>query len=133
MSKLNKYANLYDLEGNLIRHVNEKGVLPKYTTEELEELVDRLSNDKDDSGKVKNPQALNNVYSILMQYYQKYGNPHEKELFDRIKTATNKTTEEQVTEALNTVMNDLNGDATIDGEVNEYAEIVEEPEYIEAA
>ena len=88
MSKINKYANLYDKDGNLLRHVNEDGILPDYTIEELEELVDNLANDKDENGNVRNPQALNNANLILIQYYQKYGNPHISELLSKLQKDT---------------------------------------------
>ena len=42
MTKINKFSNIYDKDGNLIRKVNEKtGTLDKYTLEEVEQLVDR--------------------------------------------------------------------------------------------
>lgn len=108
MGKISKNANIYDLQGNCLRHVDEDGKLHNYTTEELEELVDKLAEDKDENGKVKDPQALNNVNSILFQYYQKYGNPHEKELKEIIqKYAESKSTEEQVQEKLEEVVEEI--------------------------
>lgn len=102
MSKINKYANLYDKDGNLIRHIDEKtGKLEDYTMEELEELLDKLANDKDENGKVRNPTALNNVNWMLMQYYQKYGNPHLKEWIE--KANLNKNNNEQIEEKLREV------------------------------
>lgn len=71
MGKINKYANIYDKEGNLIRHVGDDGKLKKYTTNELEDLVDKLAEDKDENGNVKDPQSLNNVYSVLSEQYKK--------------------------------------------------------------
>lgn len=103
MGKVNKYSNLYK-NGVLIRHVNEKGILPDYTIEELEELIDQLAEDKDKNGRVKDPQALNNCYGVLMQMYQKYGNPHEKELIEKLKNESQKkTTTEEVKQALEEV------------------------------
>ena len=44
MAKINKFSNIYDKDGNLIRKVNEKtGTLDKYTLEEVEQLVDELT------------------------------------------------------------------------------------------
>lgn len=71
MGKVNKYANIYDKEGNLIRHVGDDGKLKKYTINELEDLVDKLAEDKDENGNVKDPQSLNNVYSVLSEQYKK--------------------------------------------------------------
>lgn len=71
MGKINKYANIYDKEGNLIRHVGDDGKLKKYTINELEDLVDKLAEDKDENGNVKDPQSLNNVYSVLSEQYKK--------------------------------------------------------------
>ena len=49
MGKINKYANIYNNDGNIIRKLNDKGVLEDYTMEELEKLVDELGNDKDEN------------------------------------------------------------------------------------
>ncbi len=113
MGKINKFANIYDKDGNLIRHVGDDGKLKNYTTEELEELVDKLSEDKDENGNVKDPKALNNVSAMLFQYYQKYGNPHEKDLIQKLQdyqkaksegiTMVPKTDEETVKKALSEV------------------------------
>lgn len=44
MAKINKFANIYDKDGNLVRKVNEQtGMLDNYTLEEVEELVDKLT------------------------------------------------------------------------------------------
>lgn len=80
MGKINKFANIYDTEGNLIRHVGDDGKLKKYTIQELEELVDKLSEDKDENGNVKDPQALNNTVAVLSEQYKK--NP--KYLFNKM-------------------------------------------------
>lgn len=74
MGKINKYANIYDTEGNLIRHVGDDGKLKNYTINELEDLVDKLAEDKDEEGHVKDPQSLNNVYSVLSEEYRKHPN-----------------------------------------------------------
>ena len=106
MSKINKYANLYDKDGNLIRKVDENtGKLENYTLEELEELVDKLANDKDENGRVKNPVALNNANIILMQYYMKYGNPHIDEWLKKLHES--KSVNEQFAEKIKEVAEDL--------------------------
>ena len=110
MGKINKYANIYDTEGNLIRHVGDDGKLKNYTINELEDLVDKLAEEKDENGNVKDPQALNNVYSVLSEQYRK--NP--KYLFNKMSelqkqraegesTMAEKTAPEEVEKALEEV------------------------------
>lgn len=82
-TKIYKYANLYDKDGKLLRHVDKDGVLQKYSIEELEELVDRLGNEKDDNGNLKDPVGFNNASYVLFQMYQKYGNPQIAELLKK--------------------------------------------------
>lgn len=111
MGKICKYANIYSTEKDndgkykLIRKVNNNGVLEDYTMEELEQLVDDLGNDKDEDNKIKNRLAFNNASSILFQYYQKYGNPHEKDIIEALKSKP-RSIEEQKQEALSTVMDE---------------------------
>ena len=110
MGKINKYANIYDKEGNLIRHVGDDGKLKKYTINELEDLVDKLAEDKDENGNVKDPQILNNVYSVLSEQYKK--NPSylinklsklQKEANPEGSTMAEKATTEEVEKALKEV------------------------------
>ena len=110
MGKINKYANIYDKEGNLIRHVGDDGKLKKYTIDELEDLVDKLAEDKDENGNVKDPQILNNVYSVLSEQYKK--NPSylinklsklQKEANPEGSTMAEKATTEEVEKALKEV------------------------------
>lgn len=113
MGKINKYANIYDKEGNLIRRVGDDGKLKKYTINELEDLVDKLAEDKDENGNVKDPQSLNNVFSVLSEQYKK--NP--KYLFNKINelqkknesegaTMAEKTSAEDIEKALNDTVDD---------------------------
>lgn len=109
MGKISKYANIYK-DGELVRHVNEHGVLDNYTIEETEELLNKLAEDKGEDGKVKDPTALNNVNSYLFSLYQKYGNQHEEELLELLKKhKESKTTEEEAKEKLNETLADLDG------------------------
>ena len=110
MGKINKYANIYDKEGNLIRHVGDDGKLKKYTINELEALVDNLAEDKDENGNVKDPQSLNNAYSVLSEQYKK--NPSylinklsklQKEANPEGSTMAEKATTEEVEKALKEV------------------------------
>lgn len=95
-----KYANTYK-NGEIISKKDKNGVTRDYTIQEVEELIDKLSEDKDENGKVKDPESLNNAVGILMQLYRKYGNPHEKDILEAIKKAQEgKTLEEQKQEAL---------------------------------
>lgn len=116
MGKINKFANIYDTEGNLIRHVGDDGKLKNYTVEELEALVDKLAEEKDENGLVKDPRALNNVSSILFQEYQKHG--ISKSLKNKLKelqeqrasgetTMVEKTSDEAYKEAIEQAMDDL--------------------------
>lgn len=107
MGKINKYANIYDKEGNLIRHVGDDGKLKKYTINELEDLVDNLAEDKDENGNVKDPQSLNNVYSVLSEQYKKNPSYIINKLYKLQKDANpegsimaEKTTTEEVEKAL---------------------------------
>lgn len=103
MGKINKYANIYDTEGNLIRHVGDDGELKNYTISELEELVDKLAEDKDEEGHVKDPQALNNAYSVLSEQYRK--NP--KYLFNKLNELQKKNESEGSTMAEKTSAEDV--------------------------
>jgi len=134
MSKLNKYANLYDKDGNLIRHIDEKTCkLEDYTLEELEELLDKLSNDKDENGKVKNPMALNNVNYMLMLYYQKYGNPHIQEWIEKAKSSNQKTDGKEFKEKIEEVMDELESkEPELDpNEIVSHVESNLDPEYVD--
>lgn len=103
-----KYANWYDKDGNIINKKDKYGKTRSYTISEVEELVDMLAEDKDENGKVRNPEALNNANAILFQMYQKYGNPHEQNIIDAIKKfKEEKTTEEEKEKALQEIASEL--------------------------
>ena len=113
MGKINKYANIYDTEGNLIRHVGDDGKLKNYTINELEDLVDKLAEDKDEEGHVKDPQSLNNVYSVLTEEYRKHPNYLIQKLqeLNKLKntegaTMAEKTSAEDVEKALRDTVDD---------------------------
>lgn len=98
-----KYANVYK-NGEIISKKDKYGRNRDYTIQEVEELINKLSEDKDENGKVKDPESLNNAVAILMQLYRKYGNPHEKDILEAIKKVQEgKTLEEQKQEALEEV------------------------------
>lgn len=108
MKNYSKYANWYDQDGNIVNKKDKYGCTRNYTISEVEELLDKLAQDKDENGKVRNPQALNNVNAVLFQMYQKYGNPHEKEIIEAVKKAQErKTTEKEKENALQEVASEL--------------------------
>lgn len=89
MGKISKYSNLYK-DNVLIRSVNGKGVLEKYTLKEVQDLVDKLGTEKDENGHIKDQEGFNNTSYILMQMYNdpKYNDEKEnfiKELNDRLR------------------------------------------------
>lgn len=104
-----KFSNIYK-DGKVISKKDKWGRNRAYTTEEVEQLIDELAENKDENGKVKDPQALNNANEILFQMYQKYGNPHEKEILEVIKKMQEeKSLEEQKKDALDEVNEVLDG------------------------
>lgn len=121
-----KFANTYK-DGKIISKKDKWGRTRAYTIEELEQLVDELANDKDEDGKVKDPQALNNANMILFQMYQRYGNPHEKEILEAIKKMQEeKSLEEQKQAALEEVNKELAGDKEQNEEYVEFEEVKDE-------
>lgn len=89
MGKISKYSNLYK-DNVLIRSVNGKVVLEKYTLKEVQDLVDKLGTEKDENGHIKDQEGFNNASYILMQMYNdpKYNDEKEnfiKELNDRLR------------------------------------------------
>lgn len=113
MAKIDKHANLYDKDGNLIRRVNDKGVLEDYTIPELEELVDELS--KDETKKVEYDNALRVLISM---YNTKAGKEHQKRIINSL--ITTKSDSEQAVEKLK----ELTEEPTYNTDTNE-AEYVE--------
>ena len=130
MSKINKYANLYDKDGNLIK----RAILDDYTIEETEKLVDELTELHKESPEDQSlTTRLNNAMMWLYGLYQRYGNPHEKELIEAIKKAANKdVSEQQVTEALEALKETITSEETPTYNVNttddEYIEPLPESE-----
>lgn len=101
MGKINKYSNLYDKNGKIIRKVNDNGILKNVTIPELEELIDKYDGDKNDC-------ELDNMKMMLFRMYNTYGNPHAQELIDRIKAeAAKKTSDKEVKEKLEELNDDI--------------------------
>lgn len=109
MGKVSKFSNIYSTDGEILRHVDEEtGTLKNYTTEELEQLVDKLGEDKDENGEVRNKQAFMNAQQMLMQYYMRYGNPHEEEIKAKLEEyAKQHGIEEQVQKAMDELKEEL--------------------------
>lgn len=94
MGKINKYSNLYDKNGKIIRKVNNNGILKNVTIPELEELIDKYDGDKND-------RELDNMKMALFQMYNKYGDPHRDELVKRLlEEQAKKTNPKDVTNKL---------------------------------
>ena len=104
MGKISKNSNLYDKDGNLLRHVNEDGILEKYTTKELEDLLKTFMEDN----KIIDQEKYNNVMSILMMRYREAGDNDNifKRIEEYISTKTN--SKDEVNDALNDVKEELN-------------------------
>ena len=100
MGNINKYSNLYNKDNELIKSVNDKGILTDYSIKELEDLVDSL-----DDGNEKN-----NAMSILQQMYtnpktkedKEYVDQMRKDLLERLKANTS-TKKEDVVKSLGEV------------------------------
>jgi len=89
MGKINKYANLYDKQGNLLRKAGKYG-LKDYTIKELSDLVDKLGTEKDENGNLKDYEGYKNAQAVLtrMLMDHKYASEREamlKEITSRIK------------------------------------------------
>lgn len=71
MAKINKFANIYDKDGNLVRKVNEQtGMLDNYTPEEVEELVDELTKKvQENPENIEYKTQLNNTQAFLFNMY----------------------------------------------------------------
>lgn len=88
MGKISKYSNLYNKDGEFLHSPGN------YTIQETEGLLDSIED--------KNSQAYQNTMAVLMQMYEKHGNPHKDEILQKINDyASSKTTKAEVVDALN--------------------------------
>ena len=95
MGKISKNSNLYDKDGKFLHKPG------KYTTEELEKLVDTLD---------KNSREFANATAILMHMYEQKGNPHRDELIQKlIEQSKTKTTKAEVINALKDIKDEETG------------------------
>ena len=97
MGKINKYCNLYNTDEELIRKVDEHGILRDLSFKEVQDLVDKLGTEKNEFGNLKDPEGFNKASAWLMQMYKdpKYKNELEtfvKELHDRLRNNKNDST-----------------------------------------
>lgn len=116
MAKIDKHANLYDKDGNLIRRVNDKGILEDYTIPELEQLVDELSKDE-----TKQTEYNNALRVLISMYNTKQGKEYQKKVIESLTPP--KSDSEQAVEKLQEVVEDIE-EPTYNTDANE-AEYVE--------
>lgn len=100
MGMINKHANLYDKDGNLIRSVNDNGILENYTIPELEHLVDELSKQED-----KQTEYNNALRVLISMYNTKQGREYQKKVIDSL--MPKKSDSEQAVEKLKEVAEDI--------------------------
>lgn len=94
-------GNLYHTDGTLYR----KAPIKPVTIPELEQMIDECP----DEGYPGSPNAKNNMIGVLWGLYNKYGNPHEAELIEKLqKAAEQHTTSSDVQQALEDVDKELN-------------------------
>ena len=122
MSKINKDANLYDKDGNLLR----KAPLTDVTIEEAEQMLDALKGHEDTP-------EYNNLMFYLMELYRKYGNPHQKDIIDKINEAyAKRNNDDEVKEALEEVAESLDNasdGAEVPEESKDEEQVQEDPTY----
>jgi hypothetical protein len=109
MAKINKFSNIYDKDGNLIRKVNDKtGTLDKYTLEEVEKLVDELTQKvKDNPENLEYKTQLNNTQAFL---FNMYNNMSKEDLMKRMTVLQNsiEKAKSDVTEKDQAVLKQIN-------------------------
>ena len=103
MGNINKYSNLYNKDNELIKSVNDKGILTDYSIKELEELVDSLEDGS----------AKNNAMSMLQKMYTNPKTDADKEYVKKLQEeliknmmankANASTDKEEVTKSLGEV------------------------------
>lgn len=76
--KIDNFCNIYDKDGNLLRHVDEKtGRLRNYTIEELERYCETLD---------PNTQGYKNCVNMLVRWYQDPPTKQDREYVQRKQT-----------------------------------------------
>ena len=107
MGNINKYSNLYNKDNELIKSVNDKGILTDYSIKELEELVDSLEDGN----------AKSNAMSMLQKMYTNPKTDADKEYVKKLQEeliknmmankANASTDKEEVTKSLGEVEDTL--------------------------
>lgn len=131
MAKIDKNANLYDRDGNLLK----KSPISNSTIFEVENDLQKWTNLAKEHPENKQYRIyLDNTYRTLMELYRIHGNPHEHELIDKIKAYEDKygeikgeVTTEQIKNALNVISEELNKPKSDDIVMDEYVQFQEEP------
>lgn len=119
MAKIDKNANLYDSDGNLLKKAPITNSTIPEVEADLQKWTDLVKeNPENQLYKV----YLNNTYKTLFEMYRIYGNPHKDELLEKLK---GELTNDQIESALN----QLNEEITPKNEtvMDEYVEFTEEP------
>lgn len=129
MAKINKYANIYDKNGELVRPINpETGKLDKYTLEEVEKLVDDLTEKVKENPENKDLRIqLNHTQSYLFYMYNNMSREDllkrlsiAKEVVDKAKTERNEA-EQQMLSQINEEIDKLKD--AYESEYTEYEEV----------
>ena len=104
MGNINKYSNLYNKDNELIKSVNDKGILTDYSIKELEELVDSLEDGN----------AKSNAMSMLQKMYTNPKTDADKEYVKKLQEeliknmmankANASTDKEEVTKSLGEIV-----------------------------
>lgn len=129
MAKINKYANIYDKAGNLVRPINaETGKLDRYTIDEVEKLVDELTEKyREDPKNTDLAIQLNNTQKYLYHMYNNMSKEDllkrlsiAKEVVDNAKTERNEA-EQKILEQVNEEIDKLK--EAYESEYTEYEEV----------
>lgn len=99
MGKINKYANLYNKQGDLLRKV-EDNKLKDYTIKELSDLVDRLGTEKDENGNLKDYEGYKNAQAVLTRMLMDPKHAAEREAMLKEITSRIKANKEEQGKAL---------------------------------
>lgn len=99
MGRINKYANLYDNKGNLLRKTSIDG-LKDYTVKELLDLVDKLGTEKDENGNLKDYEGYKNVQAVLTRMLMDPKHAAEREVMLKEITSRIKANKEEQEKAL---------------------------------
>ena len=103
MGRINKYANLYDKQGNLLRKAGFKD----YTIKQLSDLVDRLGTEKDENGNLKDLEGYKNASAMLTRMLMDPKHSAERNEILKEITSTIKVNKEEANKALEDLNDEL--------------------------